>query len=321
MLVGSFDGRKKFLKEGWVSIFLWLWTNKTNLVLIPSLPHVIIKTILASIILPQTTIIGFEHSKLSKMARKTRKGKVLKVLMKVLYFRLSGLICVSEDVSKAFRRWLGPEVNLYTCFNPTGSGSDSIDGGIREQLPSVGRRTICGRSSGEQPPLKLLWAGRIVREKDPLILIQILRCLSDMNIPFSIQVCGEGELKRQLANELDRNGWSSVSELCGWVDDIHLRILSSDVVVSTSFSEGYGNVIAMAMLSRKRLFVRKQTGGLSRALPKEFFFHPDNMYESIKKTMEYDINKYYQSYRFKQLAMKISNPQIFTRFWAIVNEI
>jgi glycosyltransferase involved in cell wall biosynthesis len=101
-------------------------------------------------------------------------------------------------------------------------------------------------------PLQLLSVGRIDREKNPLLLVEVLALLSRRNPRWRLVVCGEGPLSEELVEQLDRRGLADRARVTGYVP-LHDGLLelyrSSHVFLHVSLTEGMPQVITEAFAS------------------------------------------------------------------------
>jgi glycosyltransferase involved in cell wall biosynthesis len=129
---------------------------------------------------------------------------------------------------------------------------------------SAGRRAS-GRSYDEQ--LMLLSVGRIDREKNPLLLADVLMQLRATDPRWRMVVCGEGPLAPALLSRLAQLGLSEHAEVRGYVPiDGGLLDLyrSCHVFLHVSLTEGVPQVLVEAFASGLPV-VATAVGGVSEA--------------------------------------------------------
>lgn len=98
-------------------------------------------------------------------------------------------------------------------------------------------------------PIKLLFVGRLVDDKNPLLLLEIIKRLEQMGIPTKLNVVGEGKLRNQLEAEISRSQLQRIVCVSNFLDKLQLKkiYLSSDILLVTSRYETFGYVIVEAM--------------------------------------------------------------------------
>jgi len=130
-------------------------------------------------------------------------------------------IGVSQAVTLDARRRFGfPEKKCRTVYN-------GID--IPETLPPIGRAQI--------GTLKILWAGRMVPEKNLALLIEACRLLKTKTArPFQVDLLGDGPEREQLEKQTAAAGLTEVIHFRGrqpsiqeWLAAAHLFVLSSRI--------------------------------------------------------------------------------------------
>jgi glycosyltransferase involved in cell wall biosynthesis len=94
-------------------------------------------------------------------------------------------------------------------------------------------------------------AGRLTAQKGQRYLITIAQYLQRKNIRFKIKIAGDGELYEELKAEIKKYKLQDEVELLGFVKDVNSFMHGLDVFVLTSEWEGFGYVLAEAMLAQK----------------------------------------------------------------------
>lgn len=94
-------------------------------------------------------------------------------------------------------------------------------------------------------------AGRLTLQKGQHLLIDVALQLKKKQIPFTIFIAGQGELKPQLEALINQHQLTKEVVLLDFVADIHAFMESIDVFVLTSNWEGFGFVITEAMVHSK----------------------------------------------------------------------
>ena len=94
-------------------------------------------------------------------------------------------------------------------------------------------------------------AGRLVTQKAQHYLIEIAQKLKNKNLEFKILIAGEGPLHNGLMDEIKKQNLTEQIELLGFVEDMKSFMEHIDVFVSTALWEGFGFVLAEAMVAKK----------------------------------------------------------------------
>ncbi|KYG80575.1 glycosyltransferase involved in cell wall biosynthesis [Roseivirga ehrenbergii] len=96
-------------------------------------------------------------------------------------------------------------------------------------------------------------AGRLTRQKGQHHLIDIAKQLKSKNLNFKIIIAGAGELESTLKERINHEQLTNEVELMGFTNDVNSFMHSIDVFALTSEWEGFGYVLAEAMIASKPL--------------------------------------------------------------------
>jgi glycosyltransferase involved in cell wall biosynthesis len=123
------------------------------------------------------------------------------------------------------------------------------------------------RSFGE--PIRMLSVGRIDREKNPLLMAEVLAALQEAEPGrWRLVVCGEGPMSGELEQRLAELGVAEHAELRGYVqhgEDLRRAYAESDVLLHVSWTEGLPQVILEALAERLPV-VATDVGGIGEAV-------------------------------------------------------
>jgi glycosyltransferase involved in cell wall biosynthesis len=119
--------------------------------------------------------------------------------------------------------------------------------------------------SGE---VSILAVGRLEREKNPLLLADVLALLREREPRWRLVVCGEGPMQEELEERLDRLGVREYADLRGYVpmDDGLMRFYREcHLLLHTSWTEGMPQVLLEAFAARLPV-VATAVGGVAEAV-------------------------------------------------------
>jgi len=133
--------------------------------------------------------------------------------------------------------------------------------------------------------------GRLEKQKAQHILLETATRLKNDSIDFQIIIGGTGQLKEWLTLQIEKLQLSKFVVLAGHIDNVHAFMQSIDIFVLTSSWEGFGYVIAEAMLHQKpvvafnhssnpELITHGEDGFLARS------GDLDDLYRCIKKLLD-----------------------------------
>lgn len=183
-----------------------------------------------------------------------RRGSALPVrdslANRFFYSRLTGLIVNSQETARlvlASGRLIPPE---RVCIIPNGLDVAAFDAALLPGMPWRGER-----------PLVLGNAGRLNLQKGQKYLLHMSAELVQQDFPHRLVIAGGGELERELrdlAQDLGLRvgyGLEEGAEIClpGFLTDMAPFWRDIDLFVLSSLWEGFGYVLAEAMLARKAL--------------------------------------------------------------------
>ncbi|MDP4278858.1 MAG: glycosyltransferase family 4 protein, partial [Bacteroidota bacterium] len=117
--------------------------------------------------------------------------------------------------------------------------------------------------------------GRLVYQKGQDILIDIAKILRDRDIRCLFRIGGEGTLMNELQQKVQANGLTQMVEFTGLVNDPEAFMKGIDIFALTSRWEGFGYVLAEAMLAGKPLVAFKVSSNAELVFPNENGFLVD----------------------------------------------
>ena len=94
-------------------------------------------------------------------------------------------------------------------------------------------------------------AGRLVEQKAQHYLIDIAEKLKGKGLDFKIVIAGDGPLLDDLKQAISDRNLNENIELLGFVEDMSAFMNGVDIFVSTAIWEGFGFVLAEAMVAKK----------------------------------------------------------------------
>lgn len=93
--------------------------------------------------------------------------------------------------------------------------------------------------------IELLWVGRLDPEKNPLLLVDLLRLLDATAVRWRLVVCGDGVLRPELDRRLAEAGLRDRVHLAGFLtlDELRVHYRQADILLHTSWTEGVPQVL------------------------------------------------------------------------------
>ena len=96
---------------------------------------------------------------------------------------------------------------------------------------------------------RLVCVGRLCEQKGPLLLVQAMHLLASRGVTFELVLAGDGEMRAEIENAIDRLGLRQSVRITGWIGAAQVRdeILAARALVLASFAEGLPVVLMEAM--------------------------------------------------------------------------
>lgn len=114
----------------------------------------------------------------------------------------------------------------------------------------------------------LVNAGRLQEQKDQLTLLNAFMILKKINPAFVLFILGDGPLKQQLENYINKHHLHMDIFLIGFDSNPYKWMAGCQVFVSSSISEGFGNVLVEAMALGKTIVSTNCPSGPAEILQK-----------------------------------------------------
>lgn len=182
--------------------------------------------------------------------------RVVLKLMRSVYSKADGIVAVSDGVADDLARSIGiPRDRVITVYNPTDIAKIRRLSSEDPDHPWL--------SPGEVPVI--LGVGRLTRQKDFSTLIRafsrVRRCR-----PARLMILGEGELRKELEQEISQHGLDGDVLLPGFADNPYAYMSRCAVFVLSSAWEGLPGVLIEAMASGARIVSTDCPSGPSEIL-------------------------------------------------------
>jgi len=183
-----------------------------------------------------TRLVVSERSSISR-APERLVGRLTRVLMRWLYPKADGVVCVSKALAQDMQRLIGvPAAKIVTIYNPI-----DVEMIHRRMQEPVDHGWITVRTA----PV-VLAAGRLTAAKDyPTLLRAFARLREGRDARLIILGTGEEEARlKALAADL---GIAGEVDFVGFQDNPFAWMARCDVFVMSSAWEGFPNVLAQAL--------------------------------------------------------------------------
>lgn len=100
-----------------------------------------------------------------------------------------------------------------------------------------------------KPPYRLLFVGRLVNQKRVDLVLDTARCLADNQVPFHLDIVGDGPELRALRQQVINLRLEKMVAFCGALDELQVaeKYQRSDCLLQTSERESFSTVLLEAL--------------------------------------------------------------------------
>ena len=139
----------------------------------------------------------------------------------------------TQDMKDNIDKFLGPENAGKNVIIPNGCNTQLFN----------------KDSSKIASAFRILFTGRLVKQKDPFTLLKALQLLNDQKIEFDAHIIGDGVLKNEMENFVVQNNISENVKFFGWItkEKIVAEYQASHVFVQSSIHEAMSIAVMEAM--------------------------------------------------------------------------
>lgn len=119
-----------------------------------------------------------------------------------------------------------------------------------------------GKNEKEQDQLRILFVGRLTRQKDPFTLLRVMQLLSDKGIPVSLEIVGDGPLRKKLESFVSAHQIQESVYFSGWISRENLKdkYRQAHLMLITSRDEGQSLAMMEALATGLYLFTTPVSG-------------------------------------------------------------
>jgi glycosyltransferase involved in cell wall biosynthesis len=223
-------------------------------------------------------LVLVEHSDLSETVKRNNSfsTQLIKIFMRIFYPFADQIVCVSTGVMNSLVREIGINKNkIRVIYNPvvTDYRVNTFSNKDKKQYKNPGYQIVA--------------AGRLTRAKGFSTLIKAFS-LIDNQIPCSLTILGEGELRDDLELQIQELHLENRVTLQGYVADPSEWFEQADLFVLSSIWEGLPNVLIEAMACGVQVVSTDCPSGPSEILEKGKWGQlcPPNSPELLAATIE-----------------------------------
>ncbi|MBD1140978.1 glycosyltransferase [Pelagibacterales bacterium SAG-MED39] len=171
------------------------------------------------------------------------KKNIIKLLVKILYRKADLVIANSKKVSK--------DLKLFAnCI------TNHVYPGTFKKFNK--------KKFNKKKVKHILWVGRLAKEKGLEILLKGFRKIDKKR--YKLKIIGSGPLRNELARQVKDYNLNNNIELIGYKKNISAYLKKSDLLINTSYFEGFPNVVIEALSNSVPVISSKSKGGIYEIL-------------------------------------------------------
>jgi len=205
-------------------LFKIIFTERPDIVF-STISHVNLAMGLFSVFFKKIKFIGREASVMSQMNQFTSfNSKILKNLTRVLYGRLTRIVCQSEDMRLDCIQYFGLQPsNLVVINNPLTYVPTIVEGSVAKE------------------GIKFITIGRLSEEKGYLRIIDGLSKIKDYD--FTYTIVGSGPQENIIKDKIKINGLDKKINYIPYTSEVLEVLKKHDFFLQGSFVEGFPNAV------------------------------------------------------------------------------
>jgi glycosyltransferase involved in cell wall biosynthesis len=110
----------------------------------------------------------------------------------------------------------------------------------------------------------IIWIGRIAKEKGVESLIDVFKKIDKKK--YNLKILGEGPLKNRIISKIKKSNLKGNIKVLGFKKNTAIYLKKSDLLINTSFFEGFPNVVIEALSNSVPVICSQSEGGINEIL-------------------------------------------------------
>lgn len=211
------------------------------------------------------------------------------------YFRIKricahakAVFVLNSSMKKNIDKFLGGKYAKTNIIIPNGINTDLFK-------PDYSKR---------DKKLRIIFIGRLVKQKDPLTFLQFVKIFSSRNIEFTVNIIGDGILRKKMETFVKRHDLGSYVNFSGWLntEQIIIEYQAAHIIVTSSLFEGMPLSILESMACGCYVITTPLPGITSLIQEKEngSIVNFESPEEIVQKVEEYYHEKYLAGHHIDQ---------------------
>lgn len=182
------------------------------------------------------------------LKRKTKNPEGFVRETKKWYSKFDKVICVSENVRESFEDLYGDTAETAVLHNAVDSGY------------IIERSALPLPDNVERRKLTVLSVGRLAEQKGYMRLLRAHKRLVSGGLDHELWIAGEGPERAALEEYIRENGLDGTVKLLGFIDNPYPVMKAADVLVCSSFYEGFSTFVTEGLILGRPVVTTDCTG-------------------------------------------------------------
>ncbi len=265
-------------------------------------PDFLIIHLIVSLPLILFKLFNFETKLCLRISGKPRLNFIRKMLWKFSSDKIHLVFCPTQETKEILIKEKIFKSQILVLYDPI------ID---QKEITKKKQEKFFNRRGFKKNNIIML--GRLTNQKNYPLIINTFRSLSKSNPKLSLNIFGDGELKKYLSNLVKEKGLDENIFFHGYTDNVYKYLKASKIFLLTSLWEDPGFVLIEAAYCDTLIVSSNCPSG-----PKEFcdgnsgFLFDNDSEESLLKTLQIVLNA-----NEKEKELKIINAKKKTRLFSI----
>lgn len=153
---------------------------------------------------------------------------------KKCYEKFDAVICVSETMKESFVKKYGMAEKVHVIYNVIDDAEIATKGNEKVEI--------------DLPRPLFILVGRLTKVKGYDRLVRVCAKLRDMGYDFSVAILGKGEEEENIKRLISENVLEERIKLLGFQENPHKFIKNADILVCSSYAEGYSTAVSEAVI-------------------------------------------------------------------------
>ncbi len=300
---------KKRVLFAFPSIFLLIFKNRPDIVF-SAISHLNIMMGLQAIFFPKIKFIGREANVKSVVkdysSLPKKRGLLAKLFAKIGYHHLDKIVCQSNDMRNDLElNYNFPTSKLITINNPISNKLKK-----KQEIKPM-----------DENGYRLITVGRLVKQKGHL---RILDALSDLKLPYTYTMIGDGSEKTKIMEYAKKLGIQNNIVHIGFTNKVFDHLAENHLFLQGSYVEGFPNALLESSAVGTPVIAFRAPGGIDEIINEGINgFIAENVNDFTEKVTEMlnTIDRWKPSVVSQSVYQKYSSESILSKYENLFRDI